>query len=65
MQMSPTVTVEHLASVTTATDDSDDMKIYQFDREASMDVIIFPMWTSGGGCIIGSGYAAYDEVLAA
>lgn len=63
--MYPTVTVEHLASVTAATDDSDDMKIYQFDRDTSMDVIIVPWWTSGGGCVIGSNYTAYDEVLAA
>lgn len=61
--MFPTVTVEHLASVPT-TDDSDDMKIYQFDREASMDVIILNCWCSGD-CIIGSRYTANDEVLAA
>lgn len=60
--MSPTVTVEHLASVTTA-DDSDDMKIYQFDREASMDVIVRDYWCTD--CIVGPRYAAYDEVLAA
>ncbi len=62
--MSPTVTVAHLASVTTATDDSDDMKIYEFDRDAVLN---------GGGvitacccdCVIGSSYTAYDDVLAA
>ena len=63
--MSPTVTVAHLASVTTATDDSDDMKIYEFDRDAILsggDGVI------GGcccDCTIGSVYTAYDEVLAA
>ncbi|SFR23981.1 hypothetical protein SAMN04488564_107253 [Lentzea waywayandensis] len=64
--MYPTVTVEHLSSVTTAKDDSDDMKIYQFDREASMDYYVFT-WAScsGGSCIIGSRYTSYDEVLAA
>jgi len=63
--MYPTVTVEHLASVATATDDSDDMKIYQFDREASMDVILYSYFCSGGGCVVGSRYTTYDEVLAA
>ncbi|WP_154697003.1 hypothetical protein [Lentzea guizhouensis] len=63
--MSATVTVEHLASVTTAIDDSDDMKIYQFDREASMDVIFATWWCSGSGSVIGSSYTAHDEVLAA
>jgi hypothetical protein len=66
MNMYPTVTVEHLSSVTTATDDSDDMKIYQFDREASMDYYVFTYGCcSGTSCIIGSGYTSYDEVLAA
>jgi hypothetical protein len=63
MQMSPTVTVEHLASVTTATDDSDDMKIYEFDREARAD------WTwiiyNSGTCSPGSRFQAHEEVLAA
>ena len=60
--MYPTVTVEHLASVTTTTDDSDDMKIYQFDREASMDWtwIIADCWTSPG-----TRFKPQDEVLAA
>ncbi len=64
--MFPTVTVEHLASVP-ATDDSDDMKIYQFDREASMDfyTLTYSCCCSSGGSIIGSRYTAYDEVLAA
>ncbi|WP_434448482.1 hypothetical protein [Lentzea sp. E54] len=62
--MYPTATVERLSSIT-ATDDSDDMKIYQFDREASMDVIVATWWCSSGGSIIGSHYTAYDEVLAA
>jgi len=63
--MYPTVTVEHLASVTT-TDDSDDMKIYQFDREASMDCYVYTFAScSSHDCIIGSRYVAYDEVLAA
>ncbi|MEV6717347.1 hypothetical protein AB0M48_35550 [Lentzea sp. NPDC051208] len=44
--MYPTVTVEHLSSVTTTLDDSDDMKIYQFDREASADFAIDFAWTS-------------------
>jgi hypothetical protein len=65
MNMYPTVTVEHLSSVTTATDDSDDMKIYQLDREASMDWGIFTCWCSGGGSVVGSRYTANDEVLAA
>lgn len=62
--MSPTVTVAHLASVTTATDDSDDMKIYEFDREASMgnDGGMIPICCD---CIIGSRYTAYEDVLAA
>ena len=60
--MYPTVTVEHLASVTTGTDDSDDMKIYEFDREASMDWtwIIADCWTSPG-----TRFKPQDEVLAA
>jgi hypothetical protein len=64
MNMYPTVTVEHLSSVPTATDDSDDMKIYQFDREASRD-----WWwivtSCGGTCVIGPNYADYEDVLAA
>lgn len=64
--MYPTGTVEHLSSVTTAKDDSDDMKIYQFDREASMDwTIIVACCSSQCGCIVGSRYTAYDEFLAA
>ena len=64
--MHPTATVEHLSSVTTANDDSDDMKIYQFDREASMDYYIFTYGScSGGNCIVGPSYQSYDEVLAA
>ncbi|MCX2954812.1 hypothetical protein [Lentzea sp. NEAU-D7] len=35
-----------MSSVTTANDDSDDMKIYQFDREASMDFSADFAWTS-------------------
>ncbi|WP_330270087.1 hypothetical protein OG205_22530 [Lentzea sp. NBC_00516] len=61
--MYPTVTVEHLSSVPTATDDSDDMKIYQFDREASMD------WTwiigSTGWTTPGDRFQAHEDVLAA
>ncbi|MET9628464.1 hypothetical protein ABZX92_13455 [Lentzea sp. NPDC006480] len=61
--MYPTVTVEHLASVPTAADESDDMKIYEFDRDASMD------WTWISGCVTntmpGRPYVAHDEVLAA
>ncbi len=62
--MYPTVTVEHLSSVTTTIDDSDDMKIYQFDREARMggDGVIVGCCCD---CIIGSGYQSYDGVLAA
>lgn len=63
--MYPTVTVEHLASVTTATDDSDDMKIYEFDRESTMNgggVIILACCCD---CVIGSGYGAFEDVLAA
>ncbi|WP_285647183.1 hypothetical protein [Lentzea sp. NBRC 102530] len=52
-----------MSSVTTAIDDSDDMKIYQFDREASMD-FLFPWgWCTTTGS--GKGCVAYDEVLAA
>ena len=60
--MYPTVTVEHLASVTTAHDDSDDMKIYEFDREASADWtwIVTNSWTSPGGR-----FEYQEEVLAA
>lgn len=61
--MYPTVTVEHLASVTTAADDSDDMKIYEFDREPSMD-----WWwivSSCGTTSPGNGYRPSAEVLAA
>jgi len=61
--MYPTVTVEHLASVTTATDDSDDMKIYEFDREPRGGVTITTrpcVGTSPGGW-----YSTYDNVLAA
>jgi hypothetical protein len=63
MYMYPTVTVEHLALVTTATDDSDDMKIYQFDREATSD------WTwivsSCGFTMPGGRFQHTEEVLAA
>lgn len=59
--MYPTATVERLSSVT-ATDDSDDMKIYQFDREASMDWFIGIGWTHTAP---GSIYRVHDEVLAA
>jgi hypothetical protein len=62
--MYPTVTVEHLALVTTAIDDSDDMKIYQFDREATAD------WTtwivpSCGFTMPGGRFQQTEEVLAA
>ena len=60
--MYPTVTVEHLASVTTANDTSDDMKIYQFDREVSAD-IFFPWGTTH--TMPGKCYVAHEEVLAA
>lgn len=63
--MYPTVTVEHLASVTSAIDDSDDMKIYEFDREVSSDVFVY---LCTGGCTgTGTGlqYLAHEEVLAA
>ncbi|MEV6238723.1 hypothetical protein [Lentzea sp. NPDC051838] len=61
--MYPTVTVEHLSSVATAHDDSDDMKIYEFDRDASMDwTWIAAPWsnTSPGGRFV-----MHEEVLAA
>ncbi|KJK53416.1 hypothetical protein UK23_00395 [Lentzea aerocolonigenes] len=60
--MYPTVTVEHLASVATATDDSDDMKIYEFDHDASIDILIGVPWssTSPGGSVV-----RFEEVLAA
>ncbi|MFD5831045.1 hypothetical protein [Lentzea sp. NPDC060358] len=55
-------TVQHLTSVPTISDDADDMKIYQFDREASMDW----WWIyNTGTCSPGSEYQALDEVLAA
>lgn len=57
-------TAQHLTSVPPIADDSDDMKIYQFDRAASMD-----WWwivsSCGGLCAPGSEYQPYDEVLAA
>ncbi|MFD9702315.1 hypothetical protein [Lentzea sp. NPDC059081] len=57
-------TVQHLASVPSVSDEADDMKIYQFDREASMD-----WWwivsSCGGNCSPGSEYQPYDEILAA
>lgn len=59
--MYPTVTVEHLSSVTTAHDDSDDMKIYRFDREASADFTVDFAWTS---CRPGT-FCSTDEALAA
>ncbi|HEX7301691.1 hypothetical protein [Lentzea sp.] len=55
-------TVQHLTSVPTISDDADDMKIYQFDREASMDWWIV---YASGICGSGSSYLADDEVLAA
>ncbi|HEX8865589.1 MAG TPA: hypothetical protein VF821_08025, partial [Lentzea sp.] len=60
--MYPTVTVEHLSSVATATDDSDDMKIYEFDRDASTDLLTGTIWTQTmpGGRLVG-----FEEVLAA
>jgi hypothetical protein len=60
--MYPTITVEHLASVTTSIGDSDDMKIYEFDREASMDWWII---YNTGVCGSGRPYAVHEEVLAA
>lgn len=59
--MYPTVTVEHLASVTTA-DDSDDMKIYEFDREASTDWRVALGWTMSPPS---NPYVTLDDVLAA
>lgn len=59
--MYPTVTVEHLSSVSTAEGDSDDMKIYRFDRESSADFTVDYAWTicrPGTSCL-------NDEVLAA
>jgi hypothetical protein len=59
--MYPTATVEHLSSVTTAKDDSEDMRIYRFDREASADFTVDFAWTS---CRPGT-FCASDEALAA
>lgn len=60
--MYPTVTVEHLASVPAA-DDSDDLKIYELDREASMD---WSAWiTSCGWTMPGNRFKVQEEVLAA
>lgn len=60
--MYPTVTVEHLASVSAA-DDSDDMKIYEFDREATLDIFIGGSgWTN---TMPGNPFVKYEEVLAA
>ncbi|MDX8029458.1 hypothetical protein SK803_04515 [Lentzea sp. BCCO 10_0856] len=61
--MYPTVTVEHLSSVTTAIDDSDDMRIYQFDREVTSDwtwIATGCGWTSPG-----TRFEVQEEVLAA
>ncbi|WP_143022812.1 hypothetical protein [Lentzea jiangxiensis] len=60
--MHPTANVEHLPSSVVTADDSDDMKIYQFDREASMDWFIGVGWTATAP---GSAYRVQDEVLAA
>lgn len=61
--MYPTVTVEHLASVsaTDATDASDDLKIYEFDRETTVD------FGSGWSATMpgGRSFVRYEEVLAA
>ncbi|NGY62824.1 hypothetical protein G7043_28290 [Lentzea sp. NEAU-D13] len=58
--MYPTVTVEHLASVS-ATDASDDLKIYEFDRETTVD------FGSGWSATMpgGRSFVRYEEVLAA
>ena len=58
--MYPTVTVEHLSSVP-FTDDSDDMKIYEFDRETTVD------FTGGWTATMpgGRSFVRYEEVLAA
>ncbi|SEQ66029.1 hypothetical protein SAMN05216188_104209 [Lentzea xinjiangensis] len=59
--MFPTATLERLTPASATADDSDDMKIYQFDREASMDWFTGIIWTT---CSPGT-YRATDEVLAA
>lgn len=59
--MYPTVTVEHLASVPT-TDASDDLKIYEFDRSAPMDVFAGGWTATMPG---GRSFVRYEEVLAA
>ena len=58
--MYPTVTVEHLSSVPVA-DDSDDMKIYEFDRETTVDFGSGWTATMPGG----RSFVRYEEVLAA
>ncbi|SDH51338.1 hypothetical protein SAMN05216553_12561 [Lentzea fradiae] len=54
-------TFQHLAAVPALQDESDDMKIYRFDREASMDWFIDITWTT---CSPGT-YRADEGVLAA
>ncbi len=63
--MYPTANVEHLSSVTVTVtaDDSDDMKIYRFDRESSMDWYTGISWSTATAP--GSSYRVQDEVLAA
>ncbi|MGW6932587.1 hypothetical protein ACWGE0_21205 [Lentzea sp. NPDC054927] len=61
MRMYPTVTVEHLASVPTA-DDSDDMKIYEFDREVTTGFFTGSWTATMPG---GRSFVRHEEVLAA
>ncbi|RAS63064.1 hypothetical protein C8D87_107213 [Lentzea atacamensis] len=61
--MHPTFPLDHLASVTAMSNADgaiDDMKIYEFDREASMDLFIAWTHTAPGRPLV-----AFDEVLAA
>lgn len=60
--MHPTSPVAHLHSVTTVDNTDDDMKIYEFDREASMDLFIGVPWSNTAP---GWPFVAFDDVLAA
>lgn len=59
--MYPTATVAHLASVS-ASDDLDDVKIYEFDRESSADFLPMNWCATAPGT---RSFVRYEEVLAA
>ena len=62
--MYPTATVAHLASVSAA-DELDDMRIYEFDRDASEVLIGGNGWSGWTNTMPGTPFVKYDEVLAA